>query len=253
MARRGSSLGDAMRLSATQRAYEDIKGQVLSGTLQPGDRILIDAICARLEMSSTPVREALLALEREGLIRIVPRHGYFVSDISYREALDAYQLRFILEPIATAMAAQRVTDEEIADLRALADVPNDGSEASSIRAIEHNRAFHVRIGEISGNQRLAKIMADLLDDMKRLTYVELRTEHTELDWQQEHENIVGALQRRDPRMAAEIVRGTFHHDAGLLPSRARAELARLLNEMDEPGSINRTSAETRARKPRPPG
>lgn len=223
-----------MRRSATQRAYEAIKGDVLSGTLQPGDRIVIEDLCAQLQMSRTPVREALLALEREGLIRIVPRHGYFVSEISYREALDAYQLRFLLEPIATAMAAQRVTAEELVELRALADVPRAGSEESFVRAIEQNRAFHVRIAEISGNERLAKIMADLLDDMKRLSYVELRTEHTEAGWQEEHEDIVGALERRDPERAARTVRATFHHDAGLLPVRARVELSHLLDEMNQP-------------------
>jgi DNA-binding GntR family transcriptional regulator len=235
-----------VRPSATQRAYEEIKKDVLSGSLQPGDRIVIEDLCARLQMSRTPVREALLALEREGLVRIAPRHGYFVSEISYREALDAYQLRLILEPIATAMAAQRVTPEDITRLRALAEVPQDGSEASFVRAIEQNRAFHVRIAEISGNQRLAKMMADLLDDMKRLTYVELRTEHTEPDWQEEHEAIVGALERRDPSLAARIVRGTFHHDAGLLPSRARNELSRLLEDMHEPQPPYQAGAETGA-------
>jgi GntR family transcriptional regulator, rspAB operon transcriptional repressor len=235
-----------VRPSATQRAYEEIKGEVLSGSLRPGDQIVIEDLCARLEMSRTPVREALLALEREGLVRIVPRHGYFVSEISYRQALDAYQLRFFLEPIATAMAAQRVTPEELAELRTLADVPRDGSEESFIRAVEQNRAFHVRIAEISGNRRLAKTMADLLDDMKRLTYVELRTEHTEADWQEEHEHIVGALERRDPKLAARAVRATFYHDAGLLPSRARAELSRLLDEMDQPESTYGSSAEAGA-------
>jgi DNA-binding GntR family transcriptional regulator len=223
-----------VRRSATQRAYEAIKGDVLSGALQPGDRVVIEDLCARLEMSRTPVREALLALEREGLVRIVPRHGYFVSEISYREALDAYQLRFFLEPIATAMAAQRVTRDELIELDALAGVPRDGSEVGFIRAIEQNRAFHVRIAEVSGNQRLAKIIADLLDDMKRLTYVELRTEHTEADWQEEHEQIVDALKRRDPKLAARTVRAAFHHDVGLLPSRARVELSHLLDEMEQP-------------------
>src|SRR5690348_10756274 len=116
--------------SATQRAYEALKGRLVSGDLQPGDRIVIDDICAELGISRTPVREALLALEREGLVRIIPRQGYFVTEISYREALDAYQLRFILEPIATAMAARRINQEEVASLRTLADVATDGSEDS---------------------------------------------------------------------------------------------------------------------------
>lgn len=224
--------------SATERAYSAIKRQLLTSVLEPGDRIVVEDIGSELGISRTPVREALQALAREGLVKVVPRHGYFVTEISYREALDAYQLRFILEPIATAMAARRINEEEIAHLRELAPVSTDGSDENILHAVERNRAFHIGIAQISGNERLTKIMADLLDDMSRLTYVELRTTRAEADWDEEHAAILDALERRDPMLAARVVRATFQRDAGLMHARAKEELVRLLAEMDSPDSVN---------------
>jgi DNA-binding GntR family transcriptional regulator len=221
-----------MRLSATQRVYEKVKQDLLAGAIAPGDRIVPDELCAGLRVSQTPVREALLALERDGLVRIVPRHGYFAREISFREALDAYQLRMILEPIATALAARRITADEIERIRELADVFTDNSEGSFVLAVERNRQFHLAIANASGNARLAKIMADLMDDIKRLLYAELRTEHTEGDWREEHSAIVDALQRHNPADAAAAVRATFAKDVGLLPLRAKAELTSLLEEVN---------------------
>src|SRR5947199_10368305 len=108
--REAMAAGGHMRRSTKQRVYEALKRELLDGVIRPGERINDSEIAARFSCSRGPVREALLALEQEGLVRVVPRHGYFASEISVGAALDAYQLRLILEPIATAMAAQRITD-----------------------------------------------------------------------------------------------------------------------------------------------
>src|SRR5205823_5950660 len=117
---------------------------------------------------------------------------------SFREAFDAYQLRVILEPIATALAARRITSGELDGVRELANIVTDDTEGSFDRAVERNREFHLAIARASGNARLAGIMADLMDDIKRLLYAELRTEHTEADWCEEHNAIVDALERHNP-------------------------------------------------------
>jgi DNA-binding GntR family transcriptional regulator len=219
------------RTSAQQRVYDTVKRDLVEGVIRPGERIVDAELCARLHVSRTPVREALLALEREGLIRIVPRQGYFASEISLREALDAYQLRLILEPIATAMAAQHISTDELHELRGLADVVMDGSDDGFARAVEMNAAFHIRVAAASGNHRLARIMADLMADLKRLAYVELRTAQTAVSWREEHLEIVEALAERDPARAAQVVRASFQRDDGLLPLRARSDLAILIEEV----------------------
>ena len=228
--RPGPSGGNPQR--ATALPYTTLKQELLDGVIRPGERIVDTDVCARLGVSRTPVREALLALERDGLVRIVPRQGYFASEISVSDALDAYQLRFILEPIATALAARQITDRELSELRgvlaALSELEDDPSESALVHAIELNKAFHVGIAEASGNGRLARVMSDLMDALGRLVRVDLRTRTSAAaTWRFEHHQILAALEARDPERAAEAVRESFLRDEGLLLARARDDLARL--------------------------
>ena len=80
-----------MRGSVKQRVYEALKRELLEGVIRPGERLEDGSIALRFACSRAPVREALLALEQEGLVRVVPRHGYFASEISVSAALDAYR------------------------------------------------------------------------------------------------------------------------------------------------------------------
>ena len=163
-------------------------------------------------------------------MRIVPRQGYFASEISVSDALDAYQLRFILEPIATALAARQIT--AAGALRSSAhfwrrctSIEDDPSEGALARAIELNKAFHVRIAEASGNGRLARVMSDLMDALGRLVRVDLRTRTSAAaTWRSSTMQILAALEARDPDRAAEAVRESFQRDEGLLLARARDDL-----------------------------
>jgi DNA-binding GntR family transcriptional regulator len=217
------------RMRATKVAYTTLKRDLLSGTIRPGERIVDSDICRRLKVSRTPVREALLALERDGLVRIVPRQGYFATEIGVSEALDAYQLRIVLEPLATALAARRISDDELHVLRELlaelAVAEADPSDTALVEAIELNKKFHVLIAEASGNARLARVLSDLLDALGRLVLVDLRTRRASArTWRDEHEEILAALEARDPDRALAVVRETYRYDEGLLFARARGDL-----------------------------
>jgi DNA-binding GntR family transcriptional regulator len=214
--------------SAVERAYKLLKRQLLRGAIAVGEQIDIMGLCEQLGVSRTPVREALVALEKEGLVRAVPRRGYFAREPSFREALDAYQLRVILEPLATALAARRIGDGDLAMLRDLAVIAADGTDEAIERAVDRNRQFHVRIAEATGNQRLAKIMTQLLDDIERLLYIELDTENTYGQWSEEHLAIVAALEAHDPDRAAAASRATFKRDSMFLSTQAKRELSALL-------------------------
>jgi DNA-binding GntR family transcriptional regulator len=223
---------------AVERAYEEIKRRLMRGVMTAGERIEVEALCSQIGVSRTPIREALVALEKEGLVRAVPRRGYFAREIGFREALEAYQLRIILEPVATALAASRVQESDLAVLRELAEISSDGSEESITRAVERNREFHVRIAEVSGSSRLRKIMSDLMDDTERLLYIELDTYRTYSEWSEEHLVILSALEARDPGLAASAARATFARDSMFLSARAKDELSRLLGASGRESSVD---------------
>ena len=219
----------SQKIPAMTRVYEEVRRDLLDGIIRPGERIPDAEICARLEVSRTPMREAMLALERDGLVRIVPRQGYFAAEIIASDVLDAHDVRFVLEPIVTAMAATKITDAELDEIRSLADIPTDHSEAGLARAIELNKAFHLRIAQLSGNARMARLMSEVLDVLGRLALVDLRHYRSVESWRTEHLRIVDALEARDPAAAAKAVRASFEHDAGLLPGGSQGDLARLLS------------------------
>lgn len=226
---RSVSIDASIKIPAMTRVYEEVRRNLLDGVIRPGERIPDAEICARLRVSRTPMREAMLALERDGLVRIVPRQGYFAAEIVASDVLDAYDVRFLIEPIVTAMAATKITDAEVEEVRALAEIPADRSEDGLARAIELNKAFHLRIAQLSGNARMARLMSEVLDVLGRLALVDLRHYRSVESWRTEHLSIVEALAARDPARAAEVVRASFEHDVGLLPGGSQGQLARLLS------------------------
>jgi DNA-binding GntR family transcriptional regulator len=223
--------------SATSRVYEVVKRELLDGVIKPGERIGDAELREQLGVSRTPVREAMLALEQENLVRIVPRLGYFAAEISVTDIADAYQLRFLLEPLVSAMAAVRVTDEDIDELRTLADVGTDGSQSGVILAIERNKRFHLRVAELGGNARMTRVMSDVLDALGRLAMLDLQRGRTGESWTAEHLGIVEAIAARDPVRAAATARATFEPDEGMLLKRTRTELTRIVEEIHRTGGI----------------
>src|SRR5579884_2200332 len=199
------TIGDAAaRRSATNRVYEAVRRDLLEGVIKPGDRIPDAEIRAALGVSRTPVREAMHALEQEGLVRIVARQGYFASELSLSDVVDAYQLRYILEPIVTALAATRATDDDVERLRALAEFKGDDGDVTG--AIQANKDFHLAVAGVAGNPRLVRLLGDVLDALGRLASFDLRYWRTPETWRAEHLAITDAIAARDPVRAAEVDR-----------------------------------------------
>ena len=219
----------SVRGPAASRVYESVKRDLLAGQIQPGEKIADEALRTRLAVSRTPVREAMLALEQEQLVRIVPRQGYFAAELRHDDAIDAYQLRFLLEPVTAGMAAHRHQQAAIDELRELAHVTFDGSESSFGPAIERNKNFHLRICEIAGNARMTRAMAEALDALGRMALVDLKRRLTGESWTSEHLAIVEAIATRDPGVAAAAVRATFEPDVGPLLTQTRADISAIVN------------------------
>lgn len=136
--------------------YESLKAWVMDRVVTAGARVNIDAVARELEVSPTPVREALVRLQAEGFVVKQPARGYLVTPLMTPSELDhLYQLRLLLEPWAAAQAADRADTDSVARLRAeLATCPQaptaDGYE--TYRAIVgHDQRFHDLVLELAGN------------------------------------------------------------------------------------------------------
>ncbi|PQM47371.1 tRNA N6-adenosine threonylcarbamoyltransferase [Mycobacterium talmoniae] len=104
-----------------ERAARELRNRILTGALPPGVRLDLDAITEEFATSRTPVREALLELSYEGLVRVAPRSGVTVIGISPDDVLDSFTILGVLTGQAAAWAAERLGAEEVARLRELAE------------------------------------------------------------------------------------------------------------------------------------
>ncbi|QLL07270.1 GntR family transcriptional regulator [Mycobacterium vicinigordonae] len=135
-----------------ERAARELRDRILTGTLPAGARLDLDAITEEFATSRTPVREALLELSFEGLVRVAPRSGVTVIGISPEDVLDSFTILGVLTGQAAAWAAQRVEPDELAMLRELAADVAARSGDDSIG--EANWHFHQKIHRAAHSPRL---------------------------------------------------------------------------------------------------
>jgi DNA-binding GntR family transcriptional regulator len=137
-------------LSAKEWAVEQIRLKLHTGELRPGDRISSELLAQALEISRTPVRDALWQLEREGLVTINARVGVFVRPISAAEIADIYRIKQALEPLMAEWAAERASAEEcrryLESVRELRTVADSGDVQRYIDQLEQCRAELLRLG-----------------------------------------------------------------------------------------------------------
>jgi len=175
--------------------YERLKRSIISGELVPGVIINEQEIATRFGVSRTPVREALLILAHEGLVKALPRTGYIVTEFPVREVVDIFYVRELLEVEAAGMAAGRVKDEEVEALKQI----HYGILGSEDR-LSGNREFHMAVADASGNARLAKMIGDFLDDVERILA------RDPLIVSDEHNPLIDALANHDRDGAREAMR-----------------------------------------------
>ncbi|MEU0572609.1 GntR family transcriptional regulator [Nonomuraea sp. NPDC005983] len=154
----------AKRSVLTADVYESVKSLIMDGELAPGTRVNIYAVARLLDVSQTPVREVLSALESEGLVTKEPLRGYSVAAVlTSGQVADLYQLRLLLEPWAAARAAERVDAEVAERVRAeLTSVPNapQGTRYHDYHGIQaHDARFHDLIAELSGSPAVRESLA----------------------------------------------------------------------------------------------
>ncbi|MEU2686932.1 GntR family transcriptional regulator [Streptomyces hygroscopicus] len=160
-------------LSMAEQAYASLKRDIIRCHLRPGDVIVEAWLAERYGMSKTPVREAINALRREGLVVVVPRRGTFVKPTDLGDLQDTYRLRRLLEPEAAVLAAQRAGAEDLERLDALS-AATVAANASRPDLNEANRLLHVGIAEVARVSLMIPMINTLHEEIER--FLNLRGE-----------------------------------------------------------------------------
>ncbi|MBW6529861.1 GntR family transcriptional regulator [Sphingomonas sp. RRHST34] len=193
-----------------ERAYDHLLDMLMSLKIAPGERIAIDTVARQLGISQTPVREAMSQLEAEKLVYKMPNVGYRASpQMTRHEVRDLYTLRQLIEPYAAARAAEAMTDEAIATLRAIdRDMSGvaDGDARAYSRFAEADAALHRLIATASGN----RLIADTIERLHAHLHIfrALYATNAPHEAAREHRAIIDALVAHDPAAAEQAVR---HH------------------------------------------
>jgi DNA-binding GntR family transcriptional regulator len=135
--------------------YQQLREEILSGALMPGDRLTEQGLAERMGTSHGPVREALARLGAQGLVLGLPHRGSFVTEISAEDARDVYQVRVVLERRAMALAVAAMTDADYVELRKAVDNMVHAADAGTFHEhLARDMAFHRRVFELAGSPLL---------------------------------------------------------------------------------------------------
>ncbi|PZW49151.1 GntR family transcriptional regulator [Humitalea rosea] len=194
--------------SLTDQAVADLRREILTTRLAPGESLSEGAAAQRLGLGKAPIRAALARLAEEGLVCAVPRRGWVVSLVTIRDIHEVFDLREMLEGEAARRAAGRVDASALRRLDAVCACgyrPED--EESALAFLDANKAFHVAIAELAGNGRLARQIGRLLDESTRMLVLGLRGRDRSLEMQHEHHSLVEALALGRGALAQSIMQG----------------------------------------------
>lgn len=190
----------------TKEAYDSIKRRIIELKLAPGASFTEGELAAVLKFSKTPVREALVRLRQEGLVEAVARSGYRVAPVTIKHARDLFQLRALLEVEAAGMAANRSADlETLSALEKLAAVGFNSSDRNSVkRSMRNNTKFHVMLAQLGGNEILATMLQQVLEQLERLFHLGLSLDTRGEEIVHEHEEMLAAVKAGDAEAARRI-------------------------------------------------
>jgi len=212
---------------------DELRRLIQSGELAPGARLYQVEIARRIGVSTTPVREAFTRLAREGLVRQDAHRGAMVFLPSLDELNENYEIRIALESLATRVAAEQLSDE---DLEALDDLTRQMRETDDPHEyLGLNRAFHARIYAAANRPRLAEMIENLRD--AAAGYISLLESEDDPAYakqaQDEHERIVAALRARRPAAAAKAMTEHLRNSADHI---ARSVIQKTASDGDGDGS-----------------
>ncbi|TRM73887.1 GntR family transcriptional regulator, partial [Sulfolobus sp. B5] len=179
-------------MSLSQTAYEKILEFVVSGKYRPGSILKEEELASLLNISRTPIREALVRLEKEGII-VKNGKSYSVIPLSESDIIQLYEVRIPLEAEASKLASMRATQEEIDNMLRLIDQIRNTKENDPLKLANLNGNLHSLIAEASHNKYIVDILNNIRLKLK-IVRVTLFTSYQRRDEElKEHEEIVLAI------------------------------------------------------------
>ncbi|MEH0019457.1 MAG: GntR family transcriptional regulator [Desulfobacter sp.] len=193
-------------LSLREQVYEYLRNEMITGGLVPGSTINLNKIAERLGISKTPLRDALIHLELEGFVTILPRRGVMVNALEMKDVEDAYHSIGIIEAAIVQDCFEKIKSAHISRLERLNEqMRKDIREDDFSKLFKTNLAFHDVVNSLSDNPLLEKFIFPIkhrLYDFQGQSYIP----EWELRNCDEHDQFIGFLKERNPSEAARVLK-----------------------------------------------
>lgn len=186
--------------------FNTLRQAILRGELKPGERLMEIQLANKLGVSRTPIREAIRKLELEGLVLMIPRKGAEVADITEKSLKDVLEVRKALEELAVRLACDKITAEEIQELKDAAEAFEETLKSKDVTEIaEADVRFHDVIFTATDNQKLIQLLYNLREQMYRYRVEYLKKEEVHPQLLREHQEIIEHIEANNKEEATEIL------------------------------------------------
>ena len=186
--------------------YEALRRDILERKFVPGEPFTEQDLSRRYGVSRTPVREALAKLERDRLVRVVPKKGAFVRSISHDDVRELYQIREALEALAMRLAAPRFERAELEGFEArFQDIKGRGARATPADVRALGEEFHAVVLKRAGNTRLLEALEEIREQIRPVWTMAVLAPRRVQGLVHEHLSMIEALKRPDPRRAERLM------------------------------------------------
>ena len=186
--------------------FTTLRQAILRGELKPGERLMEIQLANKLGVSRTPIREAIRKLELEGLVLMIPRKGAEVAEITEKNLRDVLEVREALEVLAVQLACERITPEQVAELKTAAREFQEITEGNDITQIaEADVKFHDIVYQATNNTRLIQLLNNLREQMYRYRVEYLKKVEARPKIMAEHDELIVFIESGDKDGAANNI------------------------------------------------
>lgn len=201
--------------SLRQRVEIALEAAIRSGEMAAGELFSAPALGARFDVSATPVREAMLNLEKRGFVEIVRNKGFRVTAVSDRDIDEIVEVRRLLEPPVMRRIAGRISNESLLVLSELADAIVGSAESGDLTSyLEADRAFHAALTDQAGNSRLTELVSDLRRQTRLPGLAGMLATEELAESAGEHHELLAMLSRGDGEGAEQLMHRHIGHVIG---------------------------------------
>lgn len=187
--------------------FNTLRQAILTGELQPGERLMELHLADKLGVSRTPIREAIRKLELEGLVIMIPRRGAEVAQITEKSMKDVLEVRRALDALCAELACERITEQELKALKEACTAFEQAIKTGNIQKIaQADVALHDIIVQATGNQRLIQLVNNLAEQMYRYRFEYIKDASQHQNLAEEHRIIYESIRNKDKETAAQAAK-----------------------------------------------